>query len=270
MCRFGALLKSTPAVLRRAPGTFHVLSAPGLEPSAPQPSSGELSVRSFPEESPAARFRSSCPLNPGPLGKEAFPMTTLVKNARMRVPRDPVTPPTRSWRVLPLLLPHLPAVPEQRARQQPSRVSHQVQSNVESTVLKLLICNFWKRHSLISRCSAAVLDQSSAPEPGPEPGCPSAPSKHRDMADAAETCIKVVCRFRPLNSSELARGDKYIPKFQGDDCVQMGVSSFCYLVHRCDLGPTCTPLLSGLLGELIWYFCLQGAAFPPFMRFLPD
>nr|XP_020494228.1 kinesin-1 heavy chain [Labrus bergylta] len=41
------------------------------------------------------------------------------------------------------------------------------------------------------------------------------------MADAAETCIKVVCRFRPLNSSEVARGDKYIPKFQGDDCVLM-------------------------------------------------
>ncbi|KAM9337578.1 kinesin-1 heavy chain-like [Symphorus nematophorus] len=41
------------------------------------------------------------------------------------------------------------------------------------------------------------------------------------MADAAETCIKVVCRFRPLNSSEVARGDKYIPKFQGDDCVSI-------------------------------------------------
>ncbi|XP_031732634.1 kinesin-1 heavy chain-like [Anarrhichthys ocellatus] len=42
------------------------------------------------------------------------------------------------------------------------------------------------------------------------------------MADpAAETTIKVVCRFRPLNSSEVARGDKYIPKFQGDDCVHI-------------------------------------------------
>uniref|UniRef100_A0AAQ4RIH7 Kinesin-like protein n=1 Tax=Gasterosteus aculeatus aculeatus TaxID=481459 RepID=A0AAQ4RIH7_GASAC len=40
------------------------------------------------------------------------------------------------------------------------------------------------------------------------------------MADpAAETTINVVCRFRPLNSSEVARGDKYIPKFQGEDCV---------------------------------------------------
>lgn len=44
------------------------------------------------------------------------------------------------------------------------------------------------------------------------------------MTDAAETCIKVVCRFRPLNSAEVARGDKYIPKFQGDDCVQIAVS----------------------------------------------
>ncbi|TNN24982.1 Kinesin heavy chain isoform 5C [Liparis tanakae] len=45
------------------------------------------------------------------------------------------------------------------------------------------------------------------------------------MADpASETTIKVVCRFRPLNSAELARGDKYIPKFQGDDCVHMAVS----------------------------------------------
>ncbi|KAM9713117.1 kinesin-1 heavy chain-like [Menidia menidia] len=41
------------------------------------------------------------------------------------------------------------------------------------------------------------------------------------MADPAECTIKVVCRFRPLNSSEVARGDKYIPKFQGDDCVQI-------------------------------------------------
>lgn len=45
-----------------------------------------------------------------------------------------------------------------------------------------------------------------------------------EMADAAETNIKVVCRFRPLNSSEVARGDKYIPKFQGDDCVHIAVS----------------------------------------------
>ncbi|KAF3836166.1 hypothetical protein F7725_028724, partial [Dissostichus mawsoni] len=49
------------------------------------------------------------------------------------------------------------------------------------------------------------------------------PSTVAEMADpAAETTIKVVCRFRPLNRSELARGDIYVPKFQGEDCVQMG------------------------------------------------
>uniref|UniRef100_A0AAQ6ICW0 Kinesin-like protein n=1 Tax=Anabas testudineus TaxID=64144 RepID=A0AAQ6ICW0_ANATE len=41
------------------------------------------------------------------------------------------------------------------------------------------------------------------------------------MADPAECTIKVVCRFRPLNSAEVARGDKYIPTFKGDDCVQI-------------------------------------------------
>uniref|UniRef100_A0A7N8XUR3 Kinesin-like protein n=1 Tax=Mastacembelus armatus TaxID=205130 RepID=A0A7N8XUR3_9TELE len=46
------------------------------------------------------------------------------------------------------------------------------------------------------------------------------------MADPAECTIKVMCRFRPLNSSEVARGDKYIPKFQGEDCVQIAVSYF--------------------------------------------
>ncbi|MGH0177727.1 UNVERIFIED_CONTAM: hypothetical protein FKN15_076223 [Acipenser sinensis] len=42
------------------------------------------------------------------------------------------------------------------------------------------------------------------------------------MADPAECTIKVMCRFRPLNSSEVARGDKYIAKFQGDDSVVIG------------------------------------------------
>ncbi|KAL0963910.1 hypothetical protein UPYG_G00315250 [Umbra pygmaea] len=39
------------------------------------------------------------------------------------------------------------------------------------------------------------------------------------MADAAECGVKVMCRFRPLNESETNRGDKYIPKFKGDDTV---------------------------------------------------
>uniref|UniRef100_A0A8C2A6C5 Kinesin-like protein n=1 Tax=Cyprinus carpio TaxID=7962 RepID=A0A8C2A6C5_CYPCA len=46
------------------------------------------------------------------------------------------------------------------------------------------------------------------------------------MADPAECTIKVMCRFRPLNSSEVTRGDKYIPKFQGEDNVIVGVSYF--------------------------------------------
>ncbi|XP_042283119.1 kinesin heavy chain-like isoform X1 [Thunnus albacares] len=42
------------------------------------------------------------------------------------------------------------------------------------------------------------------------------------MQDAAEcgVCgVKVMCRFRPLNDAERSRGDKYIPKFNGEDTV---------------------------------------------------
>lgn len=45
------------------------------------------------------------------------------------------------------------------------------------------------------------------------------------MADAAECGVKVMCRFRPLNESEITRGDKYIPKFKEDDTVVITVSS---------------------------------------------
>ena len=45
------------------------------------------------------------------------------------------------------------------------------------------------------------------------------------MADASAECnIKVLCRFRPLNQSEIVRGDKFIPAFQEDDTVILGVS----------------------------------------------
>lgn len=44
------------------------------------------------------------------------------------------------------------------------------------------------------------------------------------MADPAECTIKVMCRFRPLNSSEVTRGDRYIPKFQGEENVIISVS----------------------------------------------
>ncbi|XP_073329766.1 kinesin heavy chain-like [Pagrus major] len=42
------------------------------------------------------------------------------------------------------------------------------------------------------------------------------------MTDAAEcgVCgVKVMCRFRPLNNAERSRGDKFIPKFNGEDTV---------------------------------------------------
>lgn len=45
------------------------------------------------------------------------------------------------------------------------------------------------------------------------------------MADPAECNIKVMCRFRPLNDSEVIRGDKYIAKFQGEDTVVIAVSA---------------------------------------------
>lgn len=53
------------------------------------------------------------------------------------------------------------------------------------------------------------------------------------MADPAECTIKVMCRFRPLNSSEVTRGDRYIPKFQGEETVVIGVSVFFLLSCRC-------------------------------------
>lgn len=47
------------------------------------------------------------------------------------------------------------------------------------------------------------------------------------MADADAECnIKVLCRFRPLNKSEIIRGDKFIPIFQREDTVILGVSYF--------------------------------------------
>lgn len=48
-----------------------------------------------------------------------------------------------------------------------------------------------------------------------------------EMVDAAEcgVCgVKVMCRFRPLNDSERSRGDKFTPKFNGEDTVVVAVS----------------------------------------------
>lgn len=49
-------------------------------------------------------------------------------------------------------------------------------------------------------------------------------------ADPAECTIKVMCRFRPLNNSEVVRGDRYIPKFQAEDNVIISVSYFVWMV----------------------------------------
>uniref|UniRef100_A0A3P8YCA7 Kinesin motor domain-containing protein n=1 Tax=Esox lucius TaxID=8010 RepID=A0A3P8YCA7_ESOLU len=49
------------------------------------------------------------------------------------------------------------------------------------------------------------------------------------MADATSECnIKVLCRFRPLNQSEILRGDQCIPTFKGDDTVVVGGKSYVF------------------------------------------
>ncbi|KAG7226995.1 hypothetical protein INR49_022341, partial [Caranx melampygus] len=49
------------------------------------------------------------------------------------------------------------------------------------------------------------------------------------MADVPAECnIKVLCRFRPLNQSEIVRGDQFLPKFQGDDTVVVGGRSYVF------------------------------------------
>ncbi|XP_049441862.1 kinesin heavy chain isoform X1 [Epinephelus fuscoguttatus] len=49
------------------------------------------------------------------------------------------------------------------------------------------------------------------------------------MADANAECnIKVLCRFRPLNKSEIIRGDKFIPIFQGEDTVILGGKPYVF------------------------------------------
>ena len=41
------------------------------------------------------------------------------------------------------------------------------------------------------------------------------------MAEAVT--IKVMCRFRPLNSKEIERGDKFLPKFVSDTSLKENV-----------------------------------------------
>uniref|UniRef100_A0A8C5MCL8 Kinesin-like protein n=1 Tax=Leptobrachium leishanense TaxID=445787 RepID=A0A8C5MCL8_9ANUR len=48
------------------------------------------------------------------------------------------------------------------------------------------------------------------------------------MADPAECSIKVMCRFRPLNDSEVTRGDKYVAKFQGEETVIVSSKPYAF------------------------------------------
>lgn len=53
------------------------------------------------------------------------------------------------------------------------------------------------------------------------------------MANASECGIKVMCRFRPLNSSEKARGDKFLAKFPSQEQVTFGQGvRFLYLKNN--------------------------------------
>lgn len=75
---------------------------------------------------------------------------------------------------------------------------------------------------------ASVFGELPPPEhalPLPLKKCPS-PTPATTMAETNNECsIKVLCRFRPLNQAEILRGDKFIPIFQGDDSVVIGVSA---------------------------------------------
>ncbi|XP_062853843.1 kinesin heavy chain-like [Trichomycterus rosablanca] len=44
----------------------------------------------------------------------------------------------------------------------------------------------------------------------------------------AQCGVRVLCRFRPLNNSEINRGDKYIPKFKGHDTVVIGGKPYIF------------------------------------------
>lgn len=46
-----------------------------------------------------------------------------------------------------------------------------------------------------------------------------------DAAGCGLCGVKVMCRFRPLNDAERSRGDKFIPKFNGEDTVVVAVSA---------------------------------------------
>ncbi|KAJ0005316.1 hypothetical protein NQD34_015210 [Periophthalmus magnuspinnatus] len=48
------------------------------------------------------------------------------------------------------------------------------------------------------------------------------------MGDAAECGVKVMCRFRPLSDAERARGDRFVPKFNGEDTVVLAGKPYIF------------------------------------------
>ena len=62
------------------------------------------------------------------------------------------------------------------------------------------------------------------------------------MAEAVT--IKVMCRFRPLNSKEIERGDKFLPKFVSDTSLKEFVKNILWV-------PIVTPIVTHLWVKLI-------------------
>lgn len=76
-----------------------------------------------------------------------------------------------------------------------------------------------------------------------QPETRPSPSTSTTMAETNNECsIKVLCRFRPLNQAEILRGDKFIPIFQGDDSVIIGVSA--YIRRKLEEGVECKNLFT--------------------------
>ncbi|XP_023193238.1 kinesin heavy chain-like [Xiphophorus maculatus] len=49
-----------------------------------------------------------------------------------------------------------------------------------------------------------------------------------EVAECGVCGVKVMCRFRPLSDSERSRGDKYIPKFNGEDTVVLAGKPYVF------------------------------------------
>lgn len=47
--------------------------------------------------------------------------------------------------------------------------------------------------------------------------------EQRPADPPAEDAIKVVCRFRPLNTAEVKAGSKFVAKFTDENCITIGV-----------------------------------------------